>query len=134
MGVSRYQDLVCWQLANDLKRQVYALIAGSSAKRDFRFCTQIMESASSGPSNIAEAFGCYRHRESARYVRIAKSSLTETHNHLLDGVDREHWTEKQIQPLVRVANRAIGATTKWLAYLSSTDAPPPYWQNDKPSP
>jgi four helix bundle protein len=125
--VRRYQDLDCWRLANDLKREVYALLAESPpAARDLDFVSQIRDAASSGPANISEAFACYRHKESARYARIAKCSLTETHNHLGDGVDRGHWTAGRIAAGLKLADRAIGATTRWIAYLSSSDDPPPH--------
>jgi four helix bundle protein len=99
------------------------LIAKSSTKRDFDFCKQISRSASSVTSNLAEGFACYKHRESARYARIAKASLTETHNHLRDGVDRGYWTREEIQPVMTLANRATGATTRWMLYLLSSETP-----------
>ena len=124
--VRRYEDLDCWRLANDLKRAVYALLEESlSARRDLGFASQLRDAASSGPANISEAFACYRHKESGRYARIAKSSLTETHYHLGDGVDRGYWTAERITIERKLAERAIGATTKWMAYLSSSDEPPP---------
>jgi four helix bundle protein len=123
MGVKRFQDLVCWQLSTELKRGIYALIDRTGAKRDFKFRDQIMESAASAPSNIAEGFGSYGHRESARYARIAKSSLTESQNHLLDGIDRRHWTTTDVEPLMLISRRAIGATIKWIAYLTQTRTP-----------
>src|SRR5207248_2029604 len=61
MGVRRYQDLDAWRLANELKREVCALIENSPGREDRRFCDQIKASASSSPANLAEGFGCYRH-------------------------------------------------------------------------
>ena len=125
--VRRYEDLDCWRLANDLKRAVYGLLEESaSARKDLDFASQLRDAASSGPANISEAFACYRHKESGRYARIAKASLTETHNHLGDGVDRGYWTAARITSERKLAERAIGATTKWMAYLSSSDEPPPH--------
>jgi four helix bundle protein len=123
-GVTRFEDLECWQLANELKVGVYEIIETSTAKRDFKFCDQLKDAASSGTSNLSEAFGHCRHRESARYARIAKASLTETDNHLLDGVDRHHWTVERVAPLRTLARRALGATTGWIRYLESSDPPP----------
>jgi four helix bundle protein len=121
--VRRYEDLVCYQLANELKKRVYALIAASGAKRDGNFCQQLTNAASSGPANLAEAFGAYGHGESARYARYAKASLTETHHHLRDGVDRTFWKSDDVEPLLTLARRAIGATVKWIRYLSESAAP-----------
>src|SRR6185503_15551160 len=123
MGARRYQDLDVWQLANELKKKVYALVDRSTARDDCKFRDQIIESAASAPSNLAEGFGCYRHPEFARYTRVAKASLMETHNHLGDGVDRHHWSPREATPLQHLADRAIGASVRLLRYLESTDAP-----------
>jgi four helix bundle protein len=89
-----------------------------------------MDSSASAPRNLAEAFGAYRHREAARFARIAKASLDETRNHLLDGIDRRHWRESDIASLMPLSGRAIGATLGWIAHLTNTDTPPPSWQDD----
>jgi four helix bundle protein len=123
VGVSRYQDLVAWQLADELKRKVYELVDNSSARNDLHFRDQIKDSTSSAPTNIAEGFGYYRHAEFARHVRIAKSELLETHHHLIDGVDRGHWSREQATPLQKLADRAAGASTRLLKYLMTTEAP-----------
>jgi len=47
----------------------------------------------------------------------------ETHNHLMDRIDRRHWTRETAGPALPLADRAIGATIRWLRYLSSSDAP-----------
>ena len=123
MGVRRYRDLLAWQLADQLKREVYALVESSPAKHDRRFCDQIKDSAASAPSNLAEGFGCYRHPEFARYARVAKSSLIETHNHIGDGADRTHWSRDEATRLQALADRATGATTRLIRYLETSDAP-----------
>lgn len=122
-GVKRYEDLVAWQLANELKKKICLLVDTTSARDDRRFAEQIKDSASSATRNLSEGFGCYRHPEFARYTRVAKASLTETHNHLGDGVDRGHWALRQATPLQVLADRAIGACVRLLQYLESTDAP-----------
>jgi four helix bundle protein len=129
MPIVDFQQLECWQLANDLKKNVYALVDRTTARTDVKFCDQITSSAASAPSNIAEGFGHYVHGEAARYARIAKASLDETRNHLLDGVDRKHWTKADAEPLLLLAGRATGATTRWLAYLRSTPTPPASWEH-----
>jgi four helix bundle protein len=127
-GVRRYEDLDCWKLANELKLRVYELIERSPAKHDFEFRDQLLDSSSSGPSNLSESFAHYRHPDAARFARIAKSSLTETHNHLGDGGDRKYWTAEDAAPLLVLAKRAIGATTGWIRHLETSKAPDPYWK------
>jgi four helix bundle protein len=123
MGVRRYQDLVAWQLANELKQHVYELLEKTTAKDDRKFCDQMKDSAASAPRNLAEGFGCYLHPDFARYTRVAKASLLETHNHVSDGADRRHWTRHDAAPLHDLADRAVGACVRLLRHLESTDAP-----------
>ena len=123
MVVRRYQDLIAWQLANELKEGVYKLVNETTAKRDFDFADQIRDSASSAPANIAEGFAFYRHPEFAQRVRVARAEENETHNHLGDGVSRHHWSKEQAQPLQRLAVRAMAAAAGLLEHLMTTDAP-----------
>jgi four helix bundle protein len=120
-GITRFENLDAWRLADELKQRVYALVDTTTAKRDFRFRDQIRESAASASSAIAEGFGRYHHPEFSFMVRVARASLMETQNHLRDGVHRQHWSEASARPLAQLADRAIGATTNLINYLDSTD-------------
>jgi four helix bundle protein len=112
-----YRELQCWQLSNDLKRRVYALISTAVVMKDGRFCDQIRESARGAPRTIAEGFGRFRPREFARYLEFARASLIETQNHLDDARDCRYITETEHADLLQLSNRAIGATTKLHQYL-----------------
>jgi four helix bundle protein len=105
----RYDELDSWQLANELKLGVYRLTEFGSVTRDFDFYHQLRASAASGPSNIAEGFGRYKPAQFRQFLDIAIASLTETTNHLRDGVDRKHFAVEDISPLVPLAARARGA-------------------------
>src|SRR5262245_8267215 len=117
MIVRRYQDLDCWKLAVQVKRKVYAILARPLVAKDFKFCDQIRDSARSAPSNIFEGFGRFRPAENARFCEYAKSSLMETDNHLIDALDCGYVTKDEWKKLSTMADRAIGATTKYIAYL-----------------
>jgi four helix bundle protein len=123
MVVRRFEDLEVWQLADELKKKVYALVDRSNVRSDRRFCDQITASAASAPANLAEGFGYYRHPEFAKHTRIAKSSLMETQNHLRDGVDRGLWSAPQCDPLLHLADRAIGKCVRLLNHLETSAAP-----------
>jgi hypothetical protein len=57
--------------------------------------------------------------EFRRFLRIARGSLTETHNHLRDGRDRGYLTDAKHEELSRLTARAAGATTRLMVYLHS---------------
>lgn len=124
-GVRRFEDLVTWQLAEQVKAKVFALTAGERVRRDARFCTQIQESARSVSANLAEGFGSYDPRPNARYVSIAKASLEETRNHTYEGFHRGHFSQTDRDELLRLITRASIATTRLLRYLRSCKEAPP---------
>ena len=117
MIAHRYHDLVCWQLANELKRRVYAFTGTEPAVKDRKYCDQIRDSARSAPSNIAEGFGRFRPVEFARFLEFAKASLLETDNHLRDGQDLGYISERACKEMRGLADRAAGATTNLMKYL-----------------
>jgi four helix bundle protein len=127
----RYQDLDCWQLSNDLKRRVYAFIATAPASRDFEFCNQIRGSARGAPRTIAEGFGRFRPKEFARYLEFARASLIETQNHLDDALDSKYITVEEHAALFKLADRAIGASTRLHQYLRTCKTPWPGTSNPR---
>jgi four helix bundle protein len=122
-GVKRYEDLVCWRLAYELQREVWAITATGAVVRDFKFRDQLRDSSASAPRNIAEGFGRYRPAEFARFLEIARGSLTETHNHLHDGRERGYFTAHDHSRLALLTGRAAIATTRLIRYLRSTKSP-----------
>jgi four helix bundle protein len=125
VGVNRFEDLVVWRLATQLKNEVFAFTARGPASRDFKFCNQIRESARSVPRNIAEGFGRYFHKEFARFLGIAAASLHETKNHLDDAHHCQYLTDSDHARLKTLSIRCIRATNRLIRYLRSSDAPDP---------
>jgi four helix bundle protein len=87
--------------------------------RDFKFRDQIRDSSASVTHNIAEGFGRYGPAEFARFLNIARGSLTETHSSLRDGLDRGYFTPADVDRLQHLAGRAAKATTGLIRYLDS---------------
>ena len=118
-----FDELDAWHLANELKRGVYKLTESGSVTRDFDFYNDLRDSAKSAPSNIAEGFARYAPPQFRHFLDIAIGSLSETVNHLGDGVDRKHFTAGDIAPLLPLAARARGAAIA--LKVSLKDAKPP---------
>jgi four helix bundle protein len=120
MVARHYKELDCWQLAHELKCEVFAFTAKMPAKGDRDFCRDIRRSVRSAPSNIAEGFGRETHRDFANFLAIARASLMETDNHLQDAMECEYITPAEHERLSLLANRALGATTSLQSYLLRT--------------
>ena len=84
MGIKDFRDLVAWQLADELRREVIAFTEKEPASRDFKFCNQIREASSSACRNTSEGFGRFRPAENARFLEFAHASLLEVQDGLIE--------------------------------------------------
>ena len=62
----------------------------------------------------------FKHKEFAQFLRIARGSLGEVLNHLLDAREQRLITDDDLFTTERLAKRAIKATTALIKYLEST--------------
>ena len=112
--VRDFRDLVAWQLAETLKCEVFSFTESGPVARDFRFRNDIRASSASAPANIAEGFGRFRPLQFAHFLGIAKASLAETQNHLIDARDRRYIEAALFSRLMNLAKAAERATTNLL--------------------
>jgi hypothetical protein len=106
MAAKRYQDLVCWQLADELEQLVFELTATG-------------DSSSSSTRCMAEDFGRFWPREHAALLRIGKASLFETHNSAGAGFKKGYFTHEQPNKMQTPAKRSGKAATNLIKYLES---------------
>jgi four helix bundle protein len=111
MVVRNFRDLVCWQLCNELKCEVFAFTDTGPSARDFRFRDQIRDSSAAAARDIAEGFGRFRPAEFARFLEFARGSLIETQNSLIDARQRLYLTPEVYSRLNNLARAALRATT-----------------------
>lgn len=122
-GFRSFRDFSAWQFAHALRRAVRPLCRRALDANDYKLHGQVREAARSGPRNIAEGFGRYRHREFAHFVRIAKASEVELLNHFQEAFDSGYVTEAERRDLEHAALRAIKAANGLIRYLEATPDP-----------
>lgn len=116
----RYHDLIAWQLADQLRHEVIGLTRRPEVARDRDFCEQIRDAAASGPNNITEGFLRYSHRDFARFVLIARSSVGEVQAELGDARDRGYLSEAEFQRLQSLSERTLATITALHTYLRTS--------------
>jgi four helix bundle protein len=124
-GARKFEDLTAWQLCAELRDRILPLIEDGPIARDFGFADDLRRSARSAPSNLAEGFGAFYPREFARFGRIARRSIIETRNHLLDGRKRKYFSQQDSKDLIHLTFRAQKCTTRLIKYLDSCNGRPP---------
>jgi four helix bundle protein len=124
-GFRRFQEIIAWQLSHALKLRVDAFVTRPCFKCHYRLVSQISDAARSAPRNIAEGhMRGFKHKEFAQLVRVARGSLGEMLNHLLDAYELELITEGELIACESLTKRAIKASTGLIRYLESTPDPP----------
>ena len=125
-GVRDHTQLDAWRLSDAVQIEVDRLINKPGFNRYPRLKDQMRRAAESPCPNIAEGFSRFYPREFARFVRIAKGSLSELLDHLKLAVRRGLVDPETATSLDSLTRRARGACTGLIRYLESTDpAGPP---------
>ena len=109
--IERFEELIAWQKARLLTREVYRVTRQGGFAKDFGLSGQIQRAAVSIMSNIAEGFERNRLAEFHQYLSTAKSSCAEVRSQLYIAFDAGHLDEKGFHQLLTQAEevgRIIG--------------------------
>ena len=121
-GVQRFTNLRAWQACELYKKAVYRLCERSPLADDWKRRGQLEESVRGPGAHVAEGFGRFSPPDFARFVVMARASLMESQNHLIDLVDRAYIEEEERAALNRLAEAALQEVTGLLEYLQSPEA------------
>ena len=123
MGWFRHDEIGAWQRADELCTMVRDICRRSSFNRDDRLRGQLLDAGRSGPRNIAEGFGRWKHGDFAKFVRIAKASEVELLNHFNEALQSRHITKEERDKLDHAAKKAIKAANGLIRWLENNPDP-----------
>lgn len=135
MGAKKVEDLDVWQLCEEIRVSVTAGIANAPARKDFKFCDQILRAAEDAVSNISEGFGRFRPREFAQFLGYAITSTAEVLQRTRFAHSRKYFDNDTAARLVVLcvrADRALRSLRKYLWTVSPGDVP--YHPGTEPRP
>jgi four helix bundle protein len=90
MAIERFEDLIAWQKARELVRDVYQVTRRGSFASDFGLAGQIQRASVSVMSNIAEGFERAKRGEFHQFLCVAKGSAAELRSQLYIALDVGH--------------------------------------------
>ncbi|MBI2760098.1 MAG: four helix bundle protein [Chloroflexi bacterium] len=103
--IQRFEDLVAWQLARALTRDIYGMTRQQMFSRDFGLVDQIRRAAVSVMSNIAEGFERQSDAEHVHFYTIAKASCAEIRSQLYVALDAAYIDQTTFDTLNANAER-----------------------------
>lgn len=109
--VERFEDLIAWQKARELTKQIYQCTGTGSFARDYGLRDQIRRASVSAMSNIAEGFDRGSRAEFHHFLVIAKGSCAEVRSQLYIAKDVGYLSELDFNTLMDLStevSRIIG--------------------------
>ena len=109
--IEKFEDLIAWQRARELTRNIYRTTKIGEFLKDFGLRDQIRRASVSIMSNIAEGFERGGRSEFHQFLVIAKGSCAELRSQLYVALDAEYMDIKTFQSLddlARETNRLVG--------------------------
>jgi hypothetical protein len=76
-GAKKFEELICWQLADELKVRAFRIMSQPAARRDRDFCRELRESARSAPALIADGFGRWTNPEFRHSRRFISGAISD---------------------------------------------------------
>ena len=110
-GVKDFEDLIAWQKARVLTKNIYEATQKERFGRDFGLASQIQRASVSIMANIAEGFARKNPNEFYHFVSIAKSSASEVRSHLYVGLDTRYLMDLEFKQLIeqtKEVERVVG--------------------------
>ena len=101
--IEEFEDLIAWQKARELTREVYRLTRHGAFAKDYGLSGQIQRAAVSIMSNIAEGFERGNPREFHQFLSIAKASCAEVRSQLYVALDAGYLEDTSFQELMQLA-------------------------------
>lgn len=118
-----FTDLEVWKKARAFKKNVYMIINGFPAYERFELASQLRRSVRSVGANIAEGHGRFTYKDQYSFCVIARGSLSEAWNHVLDAFDCQYISEETLTELKGQVDEAGRLLNGYMAYLKSRQQP-----------
>jgi len=97
--INRFEDLICWQKARIIVREIYSITKKGNFARDYTLKDQIRRAGISIMLNIVEGFCRKSHKEFKQFLFYAHGSVGEIQSALYIALDQEYISQNTFNDL-----------------------------------
>jgi len=115
--MQRFYDLEAWKLARVLKKDVSKISKKFPVEERYSLVSQIVRSSRSFTANISEGYGRNNYKETIHFCRMARGSMEETLNHMIDAFDEEYITNEELKTLKDKVDICLKVLNGYIGYL-----------------
>ncbi|HRE39585.1 MAG TPA: four helix bundle protein [Chitinophagaceae bacterium] len=117
MGYQNFEELEVWKKARELKNEISQLVKKFPSEEKYRLTDQLIRSSRSINTQISEGHGRRTWPDRLRFCIIARGSLGETLNHLIDALDEKYITEEELNYFRNKINEVEKLLNGYISYL-----------------
>ncbi|CAN5395604.1 four helix bundle protein [soil metagenome] len=117
MPYQSFEELEVWKKARAVKSELFELAKSFPSDEKYRLCDQIIRSSRSVNTQISEGHGRQTYPDRIRFCVIARGSLSETLNHIIDAYDCPYIDEQNLLNFRIKINEVERMLNGYIAYL-----------------
>lgn len=117
MPYQSFEELEVWKKARELKKEIFDLVKLFPPSEKYSLTDQILRSSRSVAAQIAEGHGRRTIPDRARFCVIARGSLSETLNHLIDANDCLYISDENLFSFRNKINEVEKLLNGYISYL-----------------
>jgi four helix bundle protein len=119
--IRKFEELVCWQQARMLNKEMQLLIKEKKFKHDYSLIRQIERSAGSIMDNIAEGFERGGNKEFILFLYYAKGSCSELRSQIYRASDADYITKNEFDHIFEITEKVSYLIYKLIQYLKQSE-------------
>ncbi|MEA4974987.1 MAG: four helix bundle protein [Paludibacter sp.] len=120
-GVHCFEDLIIWQKARELCKDIHRITKYETFSHDYKFKNQINSSSGSVMDNIAEGFERNGNKEFIQFLYIAKGSCGEVRSQLWRAYDFEYIKENEFDEMKNKTEQLSKNLSNFIQYLQNSE-------------
>ena len=119
--IQKFKDILAWQKARELTREVYAHSKTGAFAKDFGLRDQIQRASVSVMGNVAEGYDRGGDKEFIQFLSVSKGSCGEVKSHLYVALDQQYINPTQFNQLYNSTDEVGRLLAGFMAYLKQSD-------------
>ena len=119
--IQKFEDILAWQKARELTREVYAHSKTGAFAKDFGLRDQIQRASVSVMGNVAEGYDRGGDKEFIQFLSVSKGSCGEVKSHLYVALDQQYINPTQFNQLYNSTDEVGRLLAGFMAYLKQSD-------------
>jgi four helix bundle protein len=121
MKIQKFEDILAWQKARELTKEIYSRAKTGPFAKDFGLRDQIQRASVSIMGNVAEGFERGGDKEFIQFLSVSKGSCGEVKSHLYVALDQQYIVQEQFDRLYNSADEVGRLLAGFMAYLKTSD-------------